>query len=32
MRADLVIDALEYVGFLADYQKTYLELNKPSDQ
>jgi hypothetical protein len=32
MRADLVINALEYAGFLADYQETYLSLNKDSDK
>lgn len=28
MPADLVLDALEYAGFLADYQETMLQLNR----
>jgi hypothetical protein len=28
MPADLVLDALEYVGFLADYQETQHQLNR----
>jgi hypothetical protein len=28
MRADLVLDALEYAGFLADYQETMHQLNR----
>lgn len=29
MPADLVLDALEYSDFLADYQETHMELNRP---
>jgi hypothetical protein len=29
MPADLFIDALEYSGFLSDYQDAHLELNAP---
>lgn len=28
MPADLVLDALEYVGFLSDYQETMTNLNR----
>lgn len=28
MRADLVLDALEYSGFLSDYQETYFNINR----
>jgi hypothetical protein len=29
MPADLVLDALEYSTFLATYQETHMELNRP---
>ena len=29
MPADLVLDAMEYAGFLADYQETVIRLNRP---
>ena len=28
MRTDIVLDALQYSTFLADYEATYVELNK----
>ena len=28
MRADLVLAALEYCGFLDDYQETFIHMNK----
>lgn len=28
MAADVVLDALEYAGFLGDYQETMIELNR----
>jgi hypothetical protein len=29
MPTDIVLAALEYSGFIADYESTYTELNKP---
>ena len=31
MPSDIALDAFHYLGFLADYQETYSELNKPAD-
>lgn len=30
MPTDIVLDALEYITFLADYEATAAEINKPS--